>query len=68
LDYNASVTKPSSKTVISKPVVASYELSYKKGKVVVLGIYSDDVITKDRFNQFLDILLLKYALAAANKE
>lgn len=60
LDYNASVTKPISKTAISKPVVASYELSYKNGKVVVLGIYSDDVITKGRFNQFLDILLLKY--------
>ena len=42
LDYNASLPKNYSLRV--KHVVAAYELNYQSRKVIVLGIYSDDII------------------------
>jgi len=45
-----------------KIVVATYELNYNKGKVIALGLYSDDIINKGVFDRFLDSLLVKYAL------
>lgn len=41
LNYNASVPETLFHT---KPVIASYELNYKNGRVISLGIYSDDII------------------------
>jgi hypothetical protein len=38
-------------------MIAIYELSYKKGKVIGLGIYSDVVINNRYFLVFLDHLL-----------
>ena len=38
------------------------ELSYQKGKVIALGIYSDDIITNNKFDKYFDNLLLRYAL------
>jgi hypothetical protein len=58
MNYHASVSK-GSKTV--DPLIATYELNYQKGKVIVLGIYSDDVIANSQFIKFLDTLLVKYA-------
>ena len=43
------------------PLIATYELNYQKGKVVVLGIYSDDIIANSKFNKYFDSLLMKYA-------
>ncbi len=57
LNYNA--TDYNYKTSI-KHVVATYELNYGRGKVIALGLYSDDIITNGKFDRFLDSLLLQY--------
>jgi N,N-dimethylformamidase beta subunit-like, C-terminal len=46
-----------------QPTIATYELNYQKGKVVALGIFSDDVIDNTKFNKFFDNLLVRYATA-----
>lgn len=60
LNYNASLSNNVS--LSTKPVVATYELNYQKGKVIALGIYSDDIISNGRFDRYLDSLLLQYNL------
>jgi N,N-dimethylformamidase beta subunit-like protein len=62
LNYNASVLSPNPKIVKNATsahanMIATYELSYKKGKVIGLGIYSDVVINNRYFLVFLDHLL-----------
>ena len=37
-----------------------YELNYQKGKVIALGIYSDDIIVNPKFIKYFDSLLVKY--------
>jgi hypothetical protein len=56
VNYNA--TGP---TTGAKYVIATYELNYEKGKVIALGIYSDDIISNGKFDRFFDSLLLQYA-------
>jgi hypothetical protein len=46
-----------------QPTIATYELNYQKGKVVALGIFSDDLIDNTKFNKFFDNLLVRYATA-----
>ncbi|HZD82236.1 MAG TPA: hypothetical protein VE076_05085 [Nitrososphaeraceae archaeon] len=46
----------------TKRIIATYELSYQKGKVIALGIYADDIITNNKFDKYFDNLLLRYAL------
>jgi aspartate carbamoyltransferase regulatory subunit len=58
LDYDAVVGK--NKIDNKQPSIAAYELNYQKGKVVALGIFSDDVIDNATFNKFFDRLLTKY--------
>ncbi len=58
LDYSA--TDYNYKTDV-RHVIATYELNYQKGKVIALGIYSDDIITNGKFDRFFDSLLLQYA-------
>lgn len=58
LNYSAAITNH---LIHVKPVIATYELNYQKGKVVALGIYSDDIISNTKFDRFFDSLLLKYA-------
>ena len=57
LNYDASLTKSVLK---SKPVIASYELNYQRGRVIALGIYSEDVLSNGRFDRYLDSLLVQY--------
>ncbi len=57
LNYHAST---SIKQIVD-PLIATYELNYQKGKVVALGIYSDDIIANPKFNKYFDSLLVKYA-------
>jgi hypothetical protein len=57
LNYHAST---SIKQMVD-PLIATYELNYQKGKVVALGIYSDDIIANPKFNKYFDSLLVKYA-------
>src|SRR5919205_1276885 len=59
LDYDA-VIKSKIKIDNKQPMIATYELNYQKGKVVALGIFSDDVIDNATFNKFFDRLLTKY--------
>jgi hypothetical protein len=55
-NYNASITKKFSK-VPTNLLVAAYTLKYQKGRVLALGIYSDDLITNKKFDKYLDDLL-----------
>jgi len=55
LNYNAEIGK--AKIDSKQPTIAAYELNYQKGKVVALGIFSDDVIDNGTFNKFFDNLL-----------
>lgn len=59
MNYNAVL--PNHLIIHTKPVIGTYELNYQKGKVVALGIYSDDIINNHKFDKFFDGLLLKYA-------
>jgi hypothetical protein len=63
LNYNASIPrKDYPSTLRLAPIVATYELNYKKGKVITLGIYSDDVITNHKFDSYFDSLLSKHGM------
>ena len=60
LNYEAVLTASKNKVDSTKqqpPTIATYELNYQKGKVVGLGIFSDDVIGNTTFNKFFDNLL-----------
>lgn len=59
LNYQAF--KSTKKPEIIDPLIATYQLKYQKGKVIALGIYSDDIIANSKFNKFFDSLLVKYA-------
>lgn len=59
LNYNTSIAKKQQKP--EDPLIATYLLNYQRGKVLALGIYSDDIITKSKFSKFFESLLLRYA-------
>lgn len=70
-NYNASISKtyfPVASTsesqgqVANKPIIATYELNYKKGRVITLGIYSDDVVNNNKFDNYFEKLLLKQGI------
>jgi len=42
--------------------VATYELTYGRGKTIAIGIYSDDIIQNRGFDRFFDSLIIKYGL------
>jgi len=56
MNYNASIAKKDSKPM--RILIATYALKYKAGKVIVLGIYADDIITNKKFSRYLDSLLI----------
>jgi hypothetical protein len=62
LNYNAKVAfhKPASSSPV-RYVIATYVLYYQKGKVIALGIYSEDILRSHKFSRYLDSLLLRYA-------
>jgi N,N-dimethylformamidase beta subunit-like protein len=65
LNYNATglhykLAPPTSSKSI-KHVIATYELNYQKGRVIAIGIYSEDIITNGKFNRYFDSLLLRYS-------
>jgi aspartate carbamoyltransferase regulatory subunit len=57
LNYDAVITDKKIKLDNKQPMIATYKLDYQKGKVVALGIFSDDVIDNATFNKFFDNLL-----------
>jgi hypothetical protein len=42
-----------------RPIIATYELHYKKGLVIALGLYSDDIIGNQKFDKYFNVLLSK---------
>jgi hypothetical protein len=63
LNYNASALSPNPKiaknaTSTHLHTVAAYELTYKRGKVIDLGIYSDEIIDRRAFLVLLDHIIL----------
>jgi hypothetical protein len=40
---------------------ATYELDYKKGHVIVLGLYADDILGNVKFDKYLETLLMRHA-------
>jgi len=63
LDYNATEDEPNPR----KFTVASYEMDYKKGKVIALGLYTDHFTKNERFWKFFDSLWYQYALSGKTK-
>ena len=64
MNYNAVVMSTKKyHPPVARPVIATYKLNYQKGKVMVLGIYSDDVIFNSKFDKFFDGLILQHAPA-----
>ena len=70
-NYNASIPKTyfsilSTSTlpgqVSTKPMIATYELGYKRGRVITLGIYSDDVVSNIKFDSYFEKLLSKQGI------
>jgi hypothetical protein len=43
----------------SNVAIATYELNYGKGKVIALGIYSDDIIQNENFDKYFVKLLFR---------
>ncbi len=60
LNYNATISPSTNRT--GSVVVATYELNYLKGKVIALGLYSDDIIVNGAFDRYFDSLILQYAV------
>ncbi|MDW0297280.1 MAG: hypothetical protein QN784_02365 [Nitrososphaeraceae archaeon] len=61
LNYNATSSGPNSNK-IGSAVVATYELNYQKGRVIALGLYSDDIIINGTFDRYFDNLIFQYAV------
>lgn len=57
-NYDAVVTDYKS---VNNPQIATYELNYAKGKVIVMGLYSSDIIRDTEFVAFIDKLLANEA-------
>ena len=59
LDYNATINRPDP----GQFVIATYELEYKKGRVITLGIWTvNKLFENERFLRFFDSLLFQYSL------
>jgi hypothetical protein len=59
MNYNASLSHYPIQSL--RPVIATYELNYQKGKVISFGIYSDDIIMNERIDKYLNNLVLQYS-------
>jgi hypothetical protein len=47
-------------TTDNKHIVATYELDFKKGKIVALGIFADDVERNPAFDKYFSLLVMRY--------
>lgn len=57
---NYDATLVTKQHVSYKPVIATYELHYKKGLVIVLGLYSEDILYNVKFDKYFDTLLMQH--------
>ena len=60
MNYNASLIHYPIPSL--RPIIATYELNYQKGRVISLGIYSDDIITNESFDKYLGKLVSQYSV------
>src|ERR1051326_7511209 len=68
MNYNAVVMSTKKyHPPVARPVIATYKLNYQKGKVILLGIYSDDVISNSKFDKFFGLLLQHTLYRAADR-
>ena len=44
-----------------RPLIATHEPNYQKGRVITLGLYSNDILSNGRFDRLLHNLLLQHA-------
>lgn len=58
LNYKA---EPNIKKTFHIGTIASYELRYYQGRVLVIGIFSDDIVDNNKFSQFFDNVILSRA-------
>jgi len=58
LDYNATENEPNPR----KFTIATYEYDFQKGKVLTMGLYTDDLKGNERFWRFFDSLIFRYVL------
>jgi len=59
LDYNATINRPEP----GQFVIATFDLEYKKGRVITLGIWTvNKLFENERFLRFFDSLLFQYSL------
>jgi len=61
LNYNATIPGDNPNKTGSV-VVATYELNYLRGRVIALGLYSDDIIVNGNFDRYFDNLIIQYAV------
>ena len=54
-DYSANIQEPSIATF--NPRIATYSLNYAQGKVVVMGLYSSDILENKKFLDFFDDIM-----------
>jgi hypothetical protein len=59
-NLNHTLQKNQTTETKTKTNIATYELDFGKGKVISLGLYSDEIIDDYLFNKFFDSLLFKY--------
>ncbi|MFL6376242.1 MAG: hypothetical protein ACJ72R_02115, partial [Nitrososphaeraceae archaeon] len=57
IDYGAMIPR---NNPFFGSTVATYELDFGKGKVVMIGLYGQNLIHNQAFLKFLDSLVLKY--------
>ena len=57
IDYGAVVPR---NNPFFGSTVATYELDFDKGKVVMIGLYGQNVVRNEAFLNFLDSLVLRY--------
>ena len=62
-DYHAVIPPElvEANSIMSKPQIASYSLEYGKGKVIMLGIYGQHLLTNPAFARFLGDLIFPQA-------
>ena len=60
---NDGATIGDRKSMLQKVIIATYELKYKKGKVIALGLYCDHIIANERFDNFFYIILEEHAFS-----
>ena len=57
IDYGAVVPR---NNPFFGSTVATYQLDFGKGKVVMMGLYGQNLVSNEAFLKFVDSLILKY--------